>query len=262
MTDLLLQYKDSEGNTSERYVSDIAVEGGDSIVAFCHLRQEKRTFKINRIQSAVDPATDEIIADVLVFLDVRPLKASIPIPPRVYVKPAIPSGEELRRLRTREKFELWRPYRYAVIADLYRKKFFSLFANRCFKCKIASYLEIDHHVPMVLGGHLIPGNLVALCPRCNNRKLDRSPAEFYSPEELENLAPILEREYSFFAFKFDWEFWNKDRKGYLLHLGVEVELVEEALNNPDNQYYVPPPVSCEDASVEITFDLSVLTNGS
>lgn len=115
---------------------------------------------------------------------------------------------------------------------------------------------------MTLGGHLVPGNLVALCPRCNNRKLERPPEEFYSTEELIVLAPILEQQDSFFAstFQFDWEFWDRDRKAFLLHIGIAPKLVDEVLNNPEHRYYIPPPSPpVEGTSVAITVDLSFLT---
>ena len=99
------------------------------------------------------------------------------------------------------------------------------------------YYVSDHHIPMILGGHLVPGNLVALCRSCNNKKHDHSPEEFYSPEELDKLKPILEKQSDIFVFTFDWNFWNKDRKGYLLSLGVEPNLVDELLYNNEHPDY-------------------------
>jgi hypothetical protein len=262
MTELLVRYRDFDGSFSERLVSDIAVEGDDSILAFCHLRQGRRTFKLNRIQSIVDPSTGEIIEDVLAFIGAHPSAVIFPIPLHPILGSSTLNGAALRNLRTAEKYAFWRPCRFAVVADLCKRKFFALFGNRCFKCGATSTLEIDHHVPMTLGGHLVPGNLVALCPRCNNRKLEQAPEEFYSPEELKVLLPILEQEDSFFAstFQFDWEFWDRDRRGFLLQIGIDPKLVEEVLNNPEHRYYIPPlspPV--QGTCVAITVDLSFLT---
>lgn len=88
-----------------------------------------------------------------------------------------------------------------------------MFDNRCFKCgvKEKSQVEIskppilciDHHIPMIRGGHLIPGNLVALCRSCNNKKHDLLPEEFYTHEELNRLRPILEKQNEIFNFVFD-----------------------------------------------------------
>lgn len=259
MTELLLRYQDGLGNISERLVSDIAAEGGDSITGFCHLRQQNRTFKVNRIRLAVDPSTGEVIDDVFLFLGVRPATATGFVPPRPSaLKPPIPTGEDLRRLRTREKAELWRPFRFAVVAAIYKDKLFALFDRQCFKCRSPRPLVIDHHVPMTLGGHLVPGNLVALCRPCNNWKHERPPAAFYSPQELERLAPILVQEHALFDFTFDWDFWNRDRQGYLLHLGGDSALVHEVLNNPEHRLYIPPPESVDGFGITLTVDLDDL----
>ncbi len=253
VTDLLIRYRDSEGSITERLVSDAVFDGGDFIVAFCHLRQENRTFKLSRIQSVLDPTTGELIQDLLLFLGVRPKEAKMPIPPRPSARHPIPTGEELQKLRAREEVELWRPFRFAVVVDFFKKKFFSLFGNRCFKCGSSSNLEMDHHVPLALGGHSVPGNLVALCRRCNNQKLARSPSEFYSTEELERLAPLLEEERSLFWFEFDWKLWDKDRRGYLLQIGISADLVHEVLNNPEHRFFIPPPEEPR-IGVSITID--------
>lgn len=258
MTELLIRYQDSEGQVSERLISDIEVEDGKALVALCHLRGGKRTFRLDRIQSAIDPATGEVIADILVFLGLRPMASATPIPSRPQPKAVILSGEDLRRLRSREKSELWRPFGLPVVAEHFKRKLFALFDNRCFKCKSASPLEVDHHIPMVLGGHLVPGNLVPLCPRCNNRKGELSPMEFYSPSDLQLLAPLLDQERSLFHFQFDWEHWERDRRGHLLELGIDAALVAEVLNNEDHRYYIPPRPSREGTSVTITIDMSFI----
>jgi len=53
---------------------------------------------------------------------------------------------------------------------------------------------------MALGGHLVPGNLVALCWNCNNKKLDSPPEQFYTPGELDRLKPILDQQEDVFSF--------------------------------------------------------------
>lgn len=91
---------------------------------------------------------------------------------------------------------------------------------------------------MALGGHLIPGNLVALCRRCNEAKLDQAPEQFYTPAELEWLRPLLAQQQSIFEFRFDWDSWNTDRRKYLLSVGVDPDLVHELLFNPDHPDFI------------------------
>ena len=70
-------------------------------------------------------------------------------------------------------------------------------------------LCIDHHIPMILGGHLVPGNLVAFCRNCNNKKHEQPPGEFYTREELVKLKPILEKQREIFVFTFDWNYYQR-----------------------------------------------------
>jgi hypothetical protein len=106
---------------------------------------------------------------------------------------------------------------------------------------------------MILGGHLVPGNLVALCRKCNNKKHDHPPEEFYTPEELEKLKPILEKQRDIFVFTFDWNFWKKDRQGYLLSLGVEPNLVHELLFNKEHPDYI----GLESENIGITISVNI-----
>ena len=166
--------------------------------------------------------------------------------------------------RSKEKGELFGRFRLRAIKDIYTNKFFALFDHRCFKCDIKErphkiighppVLCIDHHIPMALGGHLVPGNLVSLCRRCNNKKLDHPPEEFYTKNELNKLKPFLSQQADIFAFTFDDDYWNKDRKEYLLSLGVEHALVNELLYNEDHLDYVGLP--SDDTKFTISIDLS------
>jgi hypothetical protein len=107
---------------------------------------------------------------------------------------------------------------------------------------------------MVLGGHLVPRNLVSLCRRCNNKKHDLPPEKFYTFEELERLKPFLEKQYDVFSFDFDWELWDKDREGYFLSLGVEPTLVHELLYNNDHPDYIGLPSDNISVTMKIDFD--------
>ncbi len=158
------------------------------------------------------------------------------------------SAETYPGQRGKERHELFKRFRLRAIEDVYTTKFFALFDHRCFKCGVKEkphkevgqppVLCIDHHIPMAFGGHLVPGNLVALCRSCNNRKLDLPPVDFYTPSELERLKPILDQQEEVFSFTFDWESWHEDRKGYLLSLGVEAGLVHELLFNPEHPDFI------------------------
>ena len=57
----------------------------------------------------------------------------------------------------------------------------------CFKCGSEDRLQFDHHIPLIKGGTLTLNNTVILCISCNSGKCDKSPEEFYSPEELEKV---------------------------------------------------------------------------
>jgi 5-methylcytosine-specific restriction endonuclease McrA len=172
------------------------------------------------------------------------------------------SAETYPGQRGKEKRELFKRFRCRVIEDVYRRRFFSLFKNCCFKCgrpekqkqEIGSppILCIDHHVPMALGGHLVPGNLVSLCRDCNNRKLDVPPAAFYSPEELKRLEPLLEAQHSLFTFELDWDRWLDDREAYLLDLGVEPTAISAALYDEKDYRYVGPGRTGEDSGSTAT----------
>ncbi len=61
MAELLIKYRDSNGTTEQRRISDVRPESATTIDAFCHLRQARRTFKIDRIVQAVDPETGEVV---------------------------------------------------------------------------------------------------------------------------------------------------------------------------------------------------------
>lgn len=237
MTELLIRYTDSEGNTSERRISDIEPAGPDRVSAFCHERQEGRTFKISRVVSAIDPETGEIVEDLYAFLGVEnPAKPKAPEPEPIPRTPA-----EISRRRGRDKWLLFGPMNLGVIEEHFKKRFFALFGNACFKCGSPGPLVIDHHVPVVRGGRLVPGNLVALCKRCNDRKQDKPPEVFYKPEELERLKVLLGRQDGMFDFKFDHEAFKADREAYLLSVGIDAETVRTVLSDPGHRHYIPPP---------------------
>jgi predicted DNA-binding transcriptional regulator YafY len=65
--DLYIRYVDASGVPSERRISihDVTAHGDDfALRAWCHERQDMRTFLISRVEEAVDPHTGEIIDDL------------------------------------------------------------------------------------------------------------------------------------------------------------------------------------------------------
>jgi len=174
------------------------------------------------------------------------------------------SKEVYKDQRSKEKTELLKRFRLRPVADLYKEKFFALFNHQCFKCGVKEkpypeigkppILCIDHHIPMILGGHLVPGNLVVLCRRCNNKKKDKPPQEFYTPQELAKLMPILEKQHAIFEFNFDWKYWDRDREGYLLSLGLDPKRVHEILYNEYDRDYIDFESNKHVVSIEIDSD--------
>jgi len=234
--DLLIRYRDSSGVESGRKITKVEVREADYIIAMCQLRQEDRTFKISRITSAIDLTTGEEIEDIYTFFGVPHPESSQLLPPNTHPL----TTEEIKRLRKKEKWDLYREYRFEIIRDHTTKKFFKLFDNRCYKCGTVSRerLVMDHHVPVARGGHFTPGNLVALCINCNNKKSDVPPELFYSRLELEQLQPLLAEQGAIFSFQFDWQKWESDNEGYLLSLGIDPILVDEALHNEEHPFFI------------------------
>jgi hypothetical protein len=120
-----------------------------------------------------------------------------------------------------------------------------LFNGRCFACDSPAELRLDHHVPLIRGGRLEPGNIVVLCGPCNTRKHDFPPEEFYSADELARLAPLLAHEENVLAFVLDRYRWSTDPAGYLRDVGLDPLLVDELRTNVDHPWYVEPVASCE-----------------
>lgn len=61
MGTVVIRYRDSSGQVTERRISDLARESAIKIDAFCHLREERRSFNLDRIVHAVNPDSGEIL---------------------------------------------------------------------------------------------------------------------------------------------------------------------------------------------------------
>ncbi|MEB0222898.1 hypothetical protein [Pseudomonas sp. 10S4] len=58
---VLIKYHDGSGQITEREISDLRKENESNIDAFCHTREERRTFNLDRILHAVSPDTGELL---------------------------------------------------------------------------------------------------------------------------------------------------------------------------------------------------------
>jgi hypothetical protein len=56
-----VSYKASDGEITEREISDALTTGLDEVMAYCHLRNDRRSFRLSRILRMVDSETDELI---------------------------------------------------------------------------------------------------------------------------------------------------------------------------------------------------------
>jgi hypothetical protein len=148
------------------------------------------------------------------------------------------SCESYNGQRHKEKREFYKRYRHPDIQSFYKAKLFALFENRCFKCKSLGPLDIDHHIPLALGGHFVAGNLVVLCKICNGLKLDLPPELFYSKDELDRLQPLLNTENKLLDFTWDWEGYNRDREGYFRSIGLAEDVLLRIFSDLDYEYYV------------------------
>lgn len=235
-----ITYQDGCGEITERNISDISLISNTQIDAFCHLRNEYRTFNLSGVKKAIKKGFMQVVGepidDFYSYVGATPPK---PIPQRVVVtEPPNLSPEELVKLRKLEKTALWSQFWNPAIAKIHRDKLVALFDGKCFLCDATENLHIDHHVPLKLGGHLLPGNLSVLCPRCNSTKGDLNPELFYVPDELERIRPLLESQKEIFNFQFDRDRWRNDKRQYLLDLGASEELIHDMFNDEMSRYYL------------------------
>jgi 5-methylcytosine-specific restriction endonuclease McrA len=255
---LLIKYKDLDDNVTERIISKFVPEKPNKIKAYCHLRNDERIFYIDRILLASNPKSGKVVNNLYKFFGLKlpKLNKKLNKSDKIKIKSNTTklTTDEYKQLRKIEKNELFDRFRVPLIVDLYKQKFFTSFGNKCYKCKQIGNLVIDHHVPLVLGGHFVPGNLVALCRRCNNKKKDKYPKEFYSKRELSQLHTILKKQSDIFNFKFDWNRWEADPREYLISLGIDSNLVNEIFTNKNHQYFIEPSSSRYKVALSVNLD--------
>ncbi|MFM8332916.1 MAG: HNH endonuclease [Candidatus Methylumidiphilus sp.] len=216
---LIIRYRTSSNKVTERLISDLEIAPPSTVYAYCHLRNECREFRIERIEHAVDADTGEIIPDVWLYLGLPSLKPKLQMP--VFTLVATPmSTSESMNLRKADKDALFKPFRLPCIINVKKRELFTLFGNCCFHCGSDVKLQIDHHIPQFLGGRMVPGNIVILCASCNELKSKANPSDFYTSAQLEKLKSILLAQLEIYNFTFNWTIWNHEPKEYLLSLGV------------------------------------------
>lgn len=166
---------------------------------FCHLRQSGRSFNSAKIRRCLDLSTSSPIPDLLTYirnLEGRPA----PVPVEVI---------ENTMSRSQEKYHLRKKFVPDVLYYQFKRRFFFLFEDQCFKCGkpavwkcvseddsymggvlLQSQLVMDHHIPFEKGGKFEPGNLVALCKRCNGNKATTLPSVFLFRKRIQRTRSV------------------------------------------------------------------------
>ncbi len=249
------------GGIISRRVSVFGYEWNDKETAvvihgFCHLRSSERSFNSRKIVHCVNLADNREIGDMASFfrmIEGRPA----PITEQTPVLPLT---------RSNDVGGFRRKFRPEILYYQFKLNFFSLFDNKCFKCKkLAAWdtypesdemmggllsqkqLVIDHHVALQNGGKYQPGNLVSLCQRCNSRKHTMHPEDFYDDQELAKLEPYLIVQSDIFPPEgkhWEWkkyeQFIDGDidvKRTMLTGENIDPALIEICLTNPSHYYY-------------------------
>jgi hypothetical protein len=219
-----IYYRSGEDQVTERVIRDFVPEAPSMVHAICELRQDIRTFRLDRIEWAIDAETAEIIPDVWAALGL-PSQAPPPLTMPTFT-PVTLSYDQARARRNADKAALFNSFKYPVIAAIKKRQLMELFQRECFRCGAIEGLNLDHHIPQALGGRLVPGNIVLLCGACNRFKRAMPPERFYRPESLGALEPLLREQLKIFNFKLNFARWLHHPEDYLRSLGATEEEVE------------------------------------
>lgn len=246
MLTLRVQYRQDDGTLTNDVLRGFVPFGDERCSALPIGDAYMRLMWYSGIVNACDADTGEVI-------DVRRL-CGAPPPPGPILAPRVrrqrPNGrhgrhgaEAFKGQRRGDAATLLKRYGHDVIWNLFRNRLIGLFDGRCFACDSPSSLRLDHHIPLIRGGRLEPGNIIVLCGPCNTQKLDHPPEEFYSGAELAHLAPLLAQEESLLAFKLDRDRFSADPGGYLLDVGLDPLLLHEMTTNADHPWHLTSSVS-------------------
>mgnify|MGYP001806339031 CR=1 FL=1 len=271
---------DSNGLTTRRVsVCDYewnAYETAVIIRGYCHLRKEERSFKSTKIKRCINLSDSSIIPDLAVF--VKSLEGRS--------DPALQGRHKKPLSRSQEKSLLRRKFVPDVLYYQFKRRFFFLFDDRCFKCGhqaawkcipeedaymggvlIQEQLVMDHHIPFEKGGKFESGNLVSLCKRCNGVKGTNLPSAFYSDYELGRLDDYLVAQDQLFPrgrWYWNYDEWdaffssdNSERQRILLREGVNEELARCCLRSQDHHYFCGVTESSGTYGVSWTFSIKL-----
>lgn len=235
-----IYYRSGDDEVTERVIRDLVPQAPNIVHATCALRNETRSFRLDRIEWAADAETGEIIPDPWIALGL-PSQAPPPLVMPVF-GPTTLTADQARSQRRADKSALFNRFKHPVIAAIKRRDLWGLFGSECFRCHSIDRLELDHHVPQDLGGRLVPGNIVLLCESCNRLKRASPPSVFYSADQLRELKPLLVKQLTIFDFKLNYARWLHHPEDYLRSLGAmdqEIQVVvcertQWQRENPDN----------------------------
>lgn len=234
MRKLHVRYQEEDGIVSNRVMTGFVPFGDQSCSAQILGKDHMQPLTYDRILDAWDSETG-------VRISVRELCGAPPLPgpltavpkrkDRPRGKKRVAEAKFVKAQRRQDSNNFYFRYRHEVIWNHFRNKLLELFDGCCFACGSPECLQMDHHVPFSVGGRREPGNIVMLCDKCNVKKHDYLPEEFYSDDELCCLAPLLARESEVLAFRFDEERWKVGPYSYLCEIGVNPRLVKEVMEN-------------------------------
>jgi 5-methylcytosine-specific restriction endonuclease McrA len=242
MISLKVTYLEDDGVVSDSIMSSFVPYRESSCSALPEDGEYWKEMFYENIISAVEMSSGEIIS-VRELCGARPLARPINIPLKRQERPRGKRNEGQRQdskeLRRADTLMFKLRYGNDLIINHFRNELIDLFYGRCFACDNPNDLQMDHHIPLIKGGRKVPGNIVMLCYKCNAKKLDYMPEEFYSQEELAHLQPLLDKERELLDFEFDKERFNRNRYAYLLEIGISPLLLREVTTNIDHLWYVP-----------------------
>ncbi|MDD2610677.1 MAG: HNH endonuclease [Giesbergeria sp.] len=241
MRTLKIKYLEDNRNISEKIMHGFVPHDELKCSALTQCGMFMNSLLYENILDAIDLETGEMIS-------VRELCGAPPLPKPIKTilqrqdrpKGKRRSGQQKVSKSTRQEDSnlFYHKYRNDLIFNHFRNKLIDLFDGRCYACDHPYGLQMDHHVPFAKGGRKEPGNIVMLCYKCNAKKLDYLPEEFYSSSELIYLQSLLNKEHEILSFDFDEERWGNDRIAYLQDIGISPILLDEVKTNDYHEWNI------------------------